>query len=126
MTVVGESGLPPHAGRRDALHHRERLRKKITEQLKERIGEEDIIAAGPEKKVRVPVKGTKRWQFILDRDRKEGVGQGDGEPGDVLGPGGMRRAKARRAPSQAKRSTRSGSTWTMSRSSSFRSSSCRG
>ncbi|MFZ0376459.1 MAG: DUF444 family protein [Solirubrobacteraceae bacterium] len=88
MTVVGESGLPPHAGRRDALHHRERLRKKITEQLKERIGEEDIIAAGPEKKVRVPVKGTKRWQFILDRNRKEGVGQGDGEPGVVLGPGG--------------------------------------
>ncbi len=88
MTVVGESGLPPHAGRRDALHHRERLRKKITEQLKERIGEEDIIAAGPEKKVRVPIKGTKRWQFILDRNQKEGVGQGDGEPGDVLGPGG--------------------------------------
>ena len=47
MTVVGESGLPHDAGRRDALHHRERLRKKITEQLKERIGEEDIVAAGP-------------------------------------------------------------------------------
>jgi hypothetical protein len=88
MTVVGESGLPHQAGRRDALHHRERLRKKITEQLRERIGEEDIIAAGPEKKVRVPVKGTKRWQFILDRERKQGVGQGDGEPGDVLGPDG--------------------------------------
>jgi len=86
MTVVGESGLPHDAGRRDALHHRERLRKKITEQLKERIGEEDIIASGPEKKVRVPVKGTKRWQFILDRGRAKGVGQGDGEPGDVLGP----------------------------------------
>jgi uncharacterized protein len=88
MTVVGESGLPHDAGRRDALHHRERLRKKITEQLKERIGEEDIIASGPEKKVRVPVKGTKRWQFILDRGRRDGVGQGDGEPGDVLGPPG--------------------------------------
>lgn len=88
MTVVGESGLPHDAGRRDALHHRDRLRKKITEQLKERIGEEDIIASGPEKKVRVPVKGTKRWQFILDRGRSEGVGQGDGQPGDVLGPPG--------------------------------------
>jgi sporulation protein YhbH len=88
MTVVGESGLPHDAGRRDAMHHRDRLRKKITEQLKERIGEEDIIASGPEKKVRVPVKGTKRWQFILDRGREQGVGQGDGEPGDVLGPGG--------------------------------------
>ena len=88
MTVVGESGLPHDAGRRDALHHRERLRKKITEQLKERIGEEDIIASGPEKKVRVPVKGTKRWQFIFDRGERGGVGQGDGEPGDVLGPAG--------------------------------------
>ena len=88
MSVVGESGLPHDAGRRDALHHRERLRKKITEQLKERIGEEDIIAAGPEKKVRVPVKGTKRWHFIFDRGQGQGVGQGDGEPGDVLGPPG--------------------------------------
>jgi sporulation protein YhbH len=88
MTVVGSSGLPHDAGRRDALHHRDRLRRKITEQLKERIGEEDIIAAGPEKKVRVPIKGTKRWRFILDRGEGKGVGQGDGEPGDVLGPPG--------------------------------------
>jgi sporulation protein YhbH len=88
MTVVGEAGLPHDSGRRDALHHRERLRKKITEQLKKRIGEEDIIAAGPEKTVRVPIKGTKRWQFILDRGQGQGVGQGDGQPGDVLGPAG--------------------------------------
>jgi sporulation protein YhbH len=88
MTVVGDSGLPHDAGRRDALHHRERLRKKITEQLKERIGEEDIVASGPGKSIRVPVKGTKRWQFVFDHGRGEGVGQGDGKPGDVLGPGG--------------------------------------
>jgi hypothetical protein len=88
MPVVGDAGLPHDSGRRDALHHRERLRRKITEQLKERIGEEDIIASGPEKSIRVPVKGTKRWQFILDRGQGQGVGQGDGEPGDVLGPPG--------------------------------------
>jgi sporulation protein YhbH len=89
MAVVGGAGLPHDSGRRDALHHRERLRKKITEQLKERIGEEDIIASGPEKRVRVPVKGTKRWQFILDRGERRGVGQGDGQPGDVIGPPGQ-------------------------------------
>jgi sporulation protein YhbH len=88
MPVVGDAGLPHDSGRRDALHHRERLRKKITEQLKQRIGEEDIIASGPEKRVRVPIKGTKRWRFILDRGHSKGVGQGDGEPGDVLGPAG--------------------------------------
>lgn len=89
MAVVGDAGLPHEAGRRDALHHRERLRKKIAEQLRERIGGEDIIAAGPEKKVRVPLKGTKRWQFILDRGEQKGVAQGDGDPGDVLGPPGQ-------------------------------------
>lgn len=88
MAVVGDSGLPNDAGRRDALHHRDRLRRKIAEQLKQRIGGEDIIASGPEKRIRVPVKGTKRWQFILDRGQGEGAGQGDGEPGDVLGPPG--------------------------------------
>jgi sporulation protein YhbH len=86
VSVVAEPGLPQDAGRRDALHHRERVRKKITEHLKRHIGEEDIIAAGPEKRIRVPVKGTKRWQFILDRGQQGGVGQGDGRPGDVLGP----------------------------------------
>jgi sporulation protein YhbH len=88
MAVVGDSGLPHDAGRRDALHHRDRLRKKITEQLKGRIGEEDIIASGPERKVRVPIKGTKRWHFIFDRGQGQGVGQGDGQPGDVIGPPG--------------------------------------
>jgi uncharacterized protein len=88
MAVLGDSGLPRDQGRRDALHHRERMRRKITDQLRERIGEEDIIAAGPEKRIRVPIKGTRRWQFILDRGLEQGVGGGDGEPGDILGPPG--------------------------------------
>lgn len=83
--IVGTSGLPREEGRRDVLHHRARLRRKIVEQLRERIGEEDIIAAGPEKRIRVPVKGTRRWRFILDRSLQEGVGQGVAEPGDLLG-----------------------------------------
>jgi uncharacterized protein len=90
MTVVDDGALPREEGKRDALHHRDRVRRKLVEQLKERIGEEDIIAAGPEKKLRVPVKGTRQWRFILDRGKdSEGVGQGDGEPGDVLGPPGQ-------------------------------------
>ncbi|MCW3064707.1 MAG: sporulation protein YhbH [Solirubrobacterales bacterium] len=88
MTVVDDGALPRQEGKRDALHHRDRVRRKIVEQLKQRIGEEDIIAAGPEKKLRVPVKGTRQWRFIFDRGRADGVGQGDGESGDVLGPPG--------------------------------------
>jgi uncharacterized protein len=88
MTVVGDDGLPHRQGERDALHHRGRLRRKLVEQLKERIGEEDIIASGPEKRIQVPVKGTRQWRFIYDRGQGEGVGQGDGEPGDEFGPAG--------------------------------------
>jgi sporulation protein YhbH len=88
VAVVGGTGLPHDDGRRDARHHRDRVRRKITEQLRDRIGEEDIIAAGPEKKIRVPIKGTKHWRFIFDRGHEEGVGGGDGEPGDVLGKPG--------------------------------------
>jgi sporulation protein YhbH len=88
VTVVDDGALPRQEGKRDALHHRDRVRRKIVEQLKQRIGEEDIVAAGPEKKVRVPIKGTRQWRFIFDRGKGEGVGQGDGQPGDVLGPPG--------------------------------------
>jgi len=90
MTVVDDGALPRRQGERDALHHRDRVRRKIVEQLRERIGEEDIIAAGPEKRLRVPVKGTRQWRFIFDRGQGgRGVGQGDGQPGDVLGPPGQ-------------------------------------
>jgi uncharacterized protein len=88
MTVVGDDGLPHRQGERDALHHRGRIRKKLVEQLKRRIGEEDIIASGPEKRIQVPVKGTRQWRFIYDRGQSEGVGQGEGRPGDELGPPG--------------------------------------
>jgi uncharacterized protein len=88
MTVVGDDGLPHRQGDRDALHHRGRIRRKLVEQLKQRIGEEDIIASGPEKRIQVPVKGTRQWRFIYDRGQGEGVGQGDGEPGDEFGPAG--------------------------------------
>jgi uncharacterized sporulation protein YeaH/YhbH (DUF444 family) len=92
MTVVDDGALPREEGKRDALHHRDRVRRKLVEQLKERIGEEDIVAAGPEKKLRVPVKGTRQWRFIFDRgEGAQGVGQGDGRPGDVLGPPGQGR-----------------------------------
>src|SRR5919198_1199167 len=85
MTVVDDGALPREEGKRDALHHRDRVRRKLVEQLKQRIGEEDIVAAGPEKKLRVPVKGTRQWRFIFDRGKgAKGVGQAGTEPGEEI------------------------------------------
>lgn len=87
MTVVADGNVNADRGKRDSVRHRERLRKEITTRLRETIGEENIIAAGPDKRVRVSLRSTKRFRFIHDRGGKNGggAGQGDGEPGDVYG-----------------------------------------
>jgi uncharacterized protein len=84
MTVTKPAGLPQRRGEKDAHHYKQRVRRQITEHLKKKIGEEDIITG--EGKIRVPVKGTKRYRFILDRGLRGGPGGGQGgQPG--LGPG---------------------------------------
>lgn len=86
MPVGRGADLPSERGRRDAMHHRDRVRKQVLDHLKNKIGGEDIIQAGPSKRIRVPVKGEKRYRFILDRGDQGGVGQGDFSDGDVIGP----------------------------------------
>jgi sporulation protein YhbH len=86
MPVVRDSLLPADRGRRDARHHHDRVRRQITDYVREHIGEEDIITAGPEKRIRVPVKGERRYRFVHDRGRG-GAGQGDGDVGQGTQPG---------------------------------------
>jgi sporulation protein YhbH len=85
MAVVRDSVLPADRGRRDARHHHDRVRRQISEHLRSRIGEEDIVTAGPEKRIRVPVKGQRRYRFVHDRG-EGGVGQGHGDVGGRTAP----------------------------------------
>jgi uncharacterized protein len=89
MAVAQGTGLPEDSGRRDAQHNRARVRRQIEEALRERIGEEDIIAAGPEKRIRVPIRSDRRYRFILDRGRQGGDAAAGGpaagtDPGEEL------------------------------------------
>lgn len=82
MPVAQGTGLPEESGRRDAQHNRARVRRQIQEALRERIGEEDIIAAGPDKRIRVPIRSDRRYRFILDRGKTSGRDGGtDPRPG---------------------------------------------
>jgi uncharacterized protein len=82
MAVAQGTGPPEESGRRDAQHNRSRVRRQLREALRERIGEEDIIAAGPEKRVRVPIRSDRRYRFILDRGEQSGQdGAAGGPPG---------------------------------------------
>ena len=94
MTVLRDPGIFHDEGSRDARRHHDRVHKQIAEQLKSQIGEEKLITAGPDRRIRVPVKGTKEWRFIFDRGKADGVGQsGDGKPGDVFDLGGGKPGK---------------------------------
>jgi uncharacterized sporulation protein YeaH/YhbH (DUF444 family) len=79
MAVLKRQGLPSGRGERDAQHHKDRVRRQILDHLKNNIGGEDIITG--DGRIKVPVKGSKRFQFIFDRGKSGSGGQGEGEPG---------------------------------------------
>lgn len=73
-------------GKKDAARHREKIDETIRKNVKDVISEESIITKREGKKVRIPVKGLKDFRFIYDYNgQKGGIGQGDGNPGDVIG-----------------------------------------
>jgi uncharacterized protein len=90
VTVVRDPGGFHDDGPRDARRHHERVRRQVAEKLRERVGEEKLITAGPEHRVRIPIRGAKEYRFIFDRGLGGGAGQGEGEPSDAhdARPGG--------------------------------------
>jgi hypothetical protein len=73
-------------GKKDASRHREKIDEHIRKNIKDVISEESIITKKAGKKVKIPVKGLKDYRFVYGNDGKGGgVGQGEGEPGDVVG-----------------------------------------
>lgn len=84
MPVTKPTGLPSRRGEADAQNYKQRVKRQITEHLKKKIGEEDIVTG--EGKVKVPIKGSKRYRFILDRGpQNSGPGQGAGGAGQGEG-----------------------------------------
>jgi sporulation protein YhbH len=73
-------------GEKDAERHRRKIDDAIRKNVKDVISEESIITKKRGRKVRIPVKGLKDYQFIYDNNKKGkgGVGQGEGEDGDVI------------------------------------------
>jgi hypothetical protein len=74
-------------GLRDAQRHRQKIDDQIRKNVKNVIGEESIITSKNGKKVRIPVRGLKDFQFrhgIEDDTKRGGVGQGKGKAGDVI------------------------------------------
>jgi hypothetical protein len=74
-------------GKSDAARHREKIDEHIRKNIKDAIAETPIITNRKGKTVKIPVKGLKDYRFIYGSGKKGqqgGVGQGEGNPGDII------------------------------------------
>jgi uncharacterized protein len=74
-------------GLKDAQRHREKIDEAIRKNVKNVISEQSIITKKHGKKISIPVRGLKDYQFIYGHGDgiSGGVGQGKGKPGDIVG-----------------------------------------
>jgi len=82
--IFQQEGELSEKGHKDAERHRQKIDKAIRENVRDVIGSESIITRKGKKKVKVTVKGMKDYRFIYGDSNSAGVGQGDGEPGDII------------------------------------------
>lgn len=73
---------------RDWLRHNEKVREAVRGGLPDLISEAGILTGSGGRTVQVPVRLLEHYRFTLrEADTRTGVGQGEGEPGDILRPG---------------------------------------
>lgn len=88
MAIFREFEVNDHHDRslEDRRRHRQLVEKSIKDNLADIISEESIIGQSKNKKVKIPIKGIKEYQFIYG-DNSSGVGSGDGsqKKGDKIG-----------------------------------------
>jgi uncharacterized sporulation protein YeaH/YhbH (DUF444 family) len=72
-------------GARDWLRHNQKIREAVRDHVRKFITESDVITGAPGRTVMVPIRLLEHARFRLrDADSMYGVGQGEGEPGEVL------------------------------------------
>lgn len=71
-------------GFKDSLRHDQRVKDAIRKNLRELVSEEAIITSDGHKRVKIPLRYLDQYRFKYGQPQ-QGVGQGPGQPGDVLG-----------------------------------------
>jgi len=71
-------------GLKDSLRHDQRVKEAIRKNLRELIAEEAIITSDGAKRIRIPLRYLDQYRFKYGQP-SQGVGQGQGQPGDVIG-----------------------------------------
>lgn len=85
----------------DRQRHRDKLREAIRDNIADIISEESIIGRHKDRVIKVPIRGIKEYRFVFgDNQSQSGTGQGDTEPGQVIGKAGKDGEGAGRAGDQ--------------------------
>lgn len=72
----------------DRLRHRHKVRQAIRDNISDIISEESIIGQSRDRIIKVPIRGVKEYRFIYgDNAPGVGTGNGDSQPGQVIGQG---------------------------------------
>lgn len=90
MAIFKDNG-PGHSDRSawDRKRHRQLVEDAIKKNLGDIIAEESIIGQSKDKKIKIPIKGIKEYQFVYGRNAGgAGSGTGQEQPGQVVGQTG--------------------------------------
>lgn len=88
MAVFRESRGGSGRGSEDRRRHRQLVEESIKKNIGKIVAEESIIGQSGNRKIKVPIKGLKEYQFLYGKNRpKVGSGNGEEERGDLLGNG---------------------------------------
>jgi len=72
----------------DRTRHKEKVRESIRRNIQHIISEESIIGQSGTKKIKIPIRGVKEYQFMYGTNSPDtGTGDGEVKPGDVVAKG---------------------------------------
>ena len=73
---------------RDRKRHKEKVKEAIKQNIQNIISEESIIGQSGDKRIKIPIRGIKEYQFIFGHNNPDvGAGNGQAKPGDVVQKG---------------------------------------
>ena len=80
MSIFKEHKTTADRSATDRRRHREKIDKAIKEGIHDIVAEESIIGKSGKKKIKIPVKGIKEYQFIFGKNTgSKGVGSAQGQ-----------------------------------------------
>jgi hypothetical protein len=86
----------------DRLRHRQKVRQAIRDNIADIVSEEAIIGQSRDKIIKVPIRGIREYRFVFGQNNPGvGTGDGDSQPGQVVGKAGEQAQGPGRAGAEA-------------------------